>query len=80
MKFQVTMKDPDTLNDAIEEAVKEELSAIRGLDTDERLALQEAREEKVAAMAAQWFKYSEYLAIEIDTEAGTATVLPASSI
>lgn len=75
MKFRVTMKDPDTLHDAITEAVKVEVNQLLD-DPDEREALQETREEKVREICKEWFEYDEYLTVEIDTEAGTATVVP----
>jgi hypothetical protein len=76
MKFTVQMKDPDTLYDAIKDAVKENLSSIPGLDSDEREKLQEIREESVREIASKWFKYGEYLRVEIDTDAKTCMVLP----
>lgn len=77
MKFDVTMKDPDTLGDAIDEAVRAELEKIEGLDAEDREALFDRRREAVGEIAAKWFKYGEYLSVEIDTDAKTATVLPA---
>lgn len=76
MKFKVTMKDPDTLGDAIHEAVKADVVKIEGLDEEERDAVQEERQEKVAGLCATWFEYGEYLCVEIDTEAKTCTVVP----
>ena len=78
MKFTISMKDPDTLDDAIRDAVKNELAAIVGLDDDDREALQERREESAREIASKWFEYGEYLHVEIDTDANTCTVLPAS--
>lgn len=76
MKFTVSMKDPDTLSDAIEEAVKNDVDAMGFSDSNEADALKELRVEKVYNLCRQWFRYGEYLAVEIDTEAGTCTVLP----
>jgi hypothetical protein len=78
MKFKVTMKDPDTLHDAITDAVKEELEKIGGLDDDDRDALTDKRHEAVAKITSKWFRYSEYVTIEIDTDAQTAVVCPAA--
>lgn len=75
MKFKVTMKDPDTLHDAIEEAVKRELASVKELTEDDREALQEPRREKISDLCSQWFEYGEYLTVEIDTEAGTCVVV-----
>ena len=75
MKFTVTMKDPDTLHDAIKDAVKEDLAKIEGIDDDDREALAERREAAVREIASTWFSYGEYLSVEIDTDAKTCTVL-----
>lgn len=80
MKFIVQMKDPDTLHDAIADAVKTELEAEGIKDPDEVEALQDVRANKASRIASKWFKYSEYLAVEIDTTAETITVLLASRI
>lgn len=74
MKFKVTMKDPDTLYDAIYDAVEEELLEIKELDDDERENVSETRRKAIQKICGKWFKYSEYLTVEIDTEAKTATV------
>ena len=73
MKFKVTMKDPDTLHDAIRDAVQE---GIAELPKDEAEVLSEVREEKVRKLCSKWFEYGEYLTVEIDTDAGTCVVVP----
>lgn len=78
MKFTVSMKDPDTLQDAIHEAVEDDLSE-KDLDEEEMEAVGEVREEKIRKLCAKWFEYGEYLRVEIDTDAGTCTVLPVKS-
>lgn len=75
MKFVVSMKDPDTLSDAISEAVKEEVAKIEGLADDEREGVEDDRREKVQKLCGKWFEYGEYLRVEIDTDAGTCTVV-----
>jgi len=72
MKFQVMMKDPDTLYEAIEDAIKE--LHIEGLDADELEAVKERRKKSVGEMCRQWFKFGEYLTVEIDTDAETCIV------
>jgi len=74
MKFRVTMKDPDTLHDAIDEAVEKSLDG-SGLDEEEAQAVLELRVEKVRELASKWFENDECLAVEIDTEAKTCTVV-----
>lgn len=77
MKFKVTMKDPDSVGDAISDAVTVDLNKIEGLDRDDRDALFDTRQAAAQKVASKWFRYGEYLTVEIDTDAGTATVLPA---
>lgn len=78
MKFRVTMKDPDTLHDAVRDAVNaqaKEYAGLMDLDDDERAQLVDSRCEKVRSMCCRWFEYGEYLTVEIDTEAKTCVVV-----
>ena len=77
MKFTVTMKDPDTLWDSVNDAAKMYAAGQEGLDEDEREAVAERRAEKLRDFASEWFTYGEYVSVEFDTDAGTATVLKA---
>lgn len=76
MKFKVTLKDPDTLGDAILEAVEKEFADSK-LEQDELDSVIELRQEKVSEICAKWFEYSEYLTVEIDTDKQTITVCKA---
>lgn len=78
MKIRLTMKDPDTLGDAIEEAVKADVEAMGLTDSEEVDAIKELRAEKAATVCSKWFRYSELLTVEIDTEDRTCTVIEAS--
>jgi hypothetical protein len=73
MKIKITMKDPDTMYDTVQEAVTQEVKAM-GLPEDEEESLIELRTEKEIKKMGKWFEYEEYLAVEFDTEAMTATV------
>jgi hypothetical protein len=75
MKFTVHMKDPDTLDDSINDAVAAEVKALGITDKNEVDALREVRSNKVRALCGMWFEYGEYLHVEIDTEAKTCRVL-----
>jgi hypothetical protein len=68
------MKDPDVLQDAIEEALENKPA---GLSEDEWEVVKDVRKEKISELCSKWFEYGEYLTVEIDTEAETCTVLPA---
>ena len=74
MKFQVTMKDPDVLCEAIDDAVNAEVGRL-DLPKDEREAVAERRREKAREAVAPWFRYGEYLTVEIDTDTGTCVVV-----
>lgn len=74
MKIQITMKDPDGCYDCMRNAAKESLP--EGLSDSEQALLFDERESEIHRICAQWFRYGEYLSVEIDSEAGTCTVLP----
>lgn len=73
MKVVVTIKDPDRFYEAAEEAVKGSL-AEAGLDEEEQEALIEVRTARVWKGLERWVEYQEYVVLEFDTDAGTATV------
>ncbi len=75
MKFRVTMKDPDTLDDSIRDAVRSELKAVSHLDELERGIILDHRIETVMELCRRWFADGECLTVEIDTTAGTCTVV-----
>jgi len=75
MKFTVYLKDPDGFSDGIGDAVDASIKAM-GLDEDEAEAIKEARTQKVSDALGKWVEYGEYVTLEFDTEAGTATVVP----
>jgi hypothetical protein len=76
VKFQVLMKDPDVLDDAIKEAIEADPSLKSIADEDEREAAAEVRRGKVHKLCSRWFEYGEYLNVEIDTDAQTCVVVP----
>ncbi len=75
MKFRVTLKDPDGWSEAVSDAVEASLEG-SGLPQDEQDALLEKREEKLWQALHTWVEHKEYVEIDVDTEAGTATVRP----
>jgi hypothetical protein len=78
MKFRVSMKDPDCLYEPINEAVMTALAKLE-LSQDEIDVVADKRAAKVREDCSKWFKWGEYLTVEIDTEAGTCTVIPCST-
>ena len=77
MKFKITMKDPDGVCDSVTDAAKQSAQEATGISDGEREELTEGRKEELGAVISQWFTYGEYLTVEIDTDAKTATVLNA---
>lgn len=76
MKFRVTMKDPDSLHDACEDAAREALEAVAGLSDGERALLLESRATGLRQLADRFFEHGEYVTIEIDTDTKEARVVP----
>jgi hypothetical protein len=76
VKIRVTMKDPDSGYDAVQDAVRAGLKG-SGLPEDEQELLFESRVAKANEALGKWMRYGEYLDVEFDTESGTAVVLPA---
>lgn len=78
MKLQITFKTPDVVEDAIKDATFAESECDCGLCPDcsrvqhERKSLTHSLE----ALAERYFRWNEYVTIELDTETGTATVVP----
>ena len=68
------MKDTDGVDDAIVEAAARSVAGMK-LDDDEREQLYETRREKIGEQLQKWFEYGEYIAIDIDLDAGTAIVV-----
>jgi len=68
------MKNPDALDEAIQEAVRTDISRSKDIAADEVDLLMEHRCEKLRAICKQWFEHGEYLTVEVDTEANTCIV------
>ncbi len=75
MKFRVTMKDPDGCYYSFKEAAMISVNESGIEDGDEREALTESRLEKIKKACEKWFRYDEYLTVEVDTDAKTCVVI-----
>lgn len=75
MKFKITLKDTDTLIEAIKEAVEEKIVA-KELSEEALEVAREKTKEELLELAGKWFEYSEYLTVEIDTGYETIRVVP----
>lgn len=76
MKFTITLKDPDGVGDCIRDAARASVAEVLGLSDEERKDLLESRMESIGDSIKKWVEYDEYVVVEFDTDAGTATVLP----
>lgn len=63
MRFQVIMKDPGALSNAIDKAI----SSYEDWGK---------RDDLLDLCKLKWFRYGEYLKVEVDTEAQTIAVVP----
>lgn len=75
MKFRVTFKDPDGVSESLFWEAKKSVEEISGIEEDELEDLIKNREEKLSKFIRKWVEYDEYLTVEFDTEAGTASVV-----
>ena len=79
MKIRVTLKDPDTMHDAVDEAMRK-AEKPDGIYENEWRQIQEDRAGAIKdAISRKWMEYG-YLVVEFevgdDFEATSATVLP----
>jgi len=76
MKVRLFLKDPDGVYDSINEAIEKSLDGVDGLSKSERESLMSDRRE--ALDLSEWVQWGESVTVEIDTDAGTARVVPVS--
>ncbi len=80
MKIRVSLKNPDSMHDAVSDAVREDTQSIAGISEAERVGISRDRADEIQGdITKRWMPYGEYLLVEFDTETWTATVLPASA-
>lgn len=80
MKIRMLMKDPDTMPDAVDDAFKA-IEKPEGVSAEEWADIREERAQLAKSFISDhWMEFGEYLAVEFDTEAKTATILPRGSI
>lgn len=71
-KLRITLKDPDGINEAIDDFVK--ANRPTGLSDEEWEDIREERASKLRH--SKFIEYGDYVSVEIDVDAGTAIVLP----
>lgn len=77
MKVRFTFKTPDVVEDGITSFLSRYGNRIseEDLSHDDVDSILDEKEQEIQAEAQAWFKYSELVTIELDTEAHTATVI-----
>jgi hypothetical protein len=75
VKIKVTLKDPDTMQDAVRDAVTRDVKALGLSARESALLIEDRTENESTEITHRWMEYGEYLSVEFDTEAGTATVV-----
>jgi hypothetical protein len=74
MKFRVTFKTPDVVEDCIREAIGDEKWEKKLTDEFTQDDNDSVR-ETLDLVSNKWFRYGEYVTIEVDSEADTAIVI-----
>lgn len=75
MKLKLTFKTPDVLYQAAEQHINAYPPDADEADEEEYPYLMEEALETVKEMLEKWVRHEEFITIEFDTEAKTATVL-----
>ena len=71
-KLKITFKDPDGVYECVRDELRDALPP--GLPDDEAEVLLEHRTQAADKALRRWIEGGEYLTVEFDLEAGTATV------
>lgn len=75
-KFCITFKDPDGVFEDVRDEVQRQVEEFETkLIEDEIDTLAEERTENLNSFLKTWVKWGEYLTVEFDTDAKTATVV-----
>ncbi len=75
MKIRISFKDPDALSEAFDDEERKIEKSLTNLTPAGAKAEAAARIESLRDLASKFFEYSEYVVIELDDEAQTATVV-----
>lgn len=81
MKMRITFKDPDQIHEATQdfiENLKEQLMEEKQLTEEGALAEAQAQARPFVDLVHNYFKWGEYVTIELDSETNSARVVPRS--
>lgn len=79
MKISIYMKTPDAVDNAVHDALDMKYDAVDGIivntnDPRESMEYQEDK-ESISNLCKKWFEWGECVKLELDTDAGTMTVV-----
>lgn len=74
MIIQITLNDPDGVYDSLKTAADESVAGLVGINGREKEELANMRVDQMRESCKPWISSKYYITIEIDTEAGMATV------
>lgn len=76
MIVTVTLKDPDRLSDACDEAALESLASVGAISKNERDEIAASRSDEASEIISKrWMEYGEYITVRFDTVNMTAEVV-----
>lgn len=73
-KIVITFKDPDGVYESLREHVDDSLGVTEDLLPSERKRLVQERVSELGKKLSKWVEYGEYITVEFDLKAETATV------
>lgn len=74
MKFRITFKDPDGPYGCMRDIASDYARNLTK-NPKEQEAIEDVKFEEIQEFTEPWISYNEYVTIEFDTEANTATVV-----
>lgn len=76
MKIRISFKDPDWDDGVVAEAAQQEVERVApNLDSEEKVYLAENKAKKIKEGLREWLAWMEYVVVEFDLDADTATVI-----
>lgn len=71
---RITFNDPDSIRDAVDAIITDEVKAISGLSKKEAEGIIQSRSKEVREKLSKWIKKGQLLTVDFDLCKGTATI------
>lgn len=81
MKFRITLKDPNGADASLDHEIERFMELMKeslpdgSVDPEELEQMEDQHRDVVQKYMNMWLRYGEYVTLEIDTDAGTCTVV-----